>query len=200
MTAQRNMKKNRKPKRVPHIQRLPGAELTVRRRNIFVLGKTATDVGRIISCTLSDFGGSEIQSVFHLYKIDRINVTWTLTNAPNNNATFPTLHVAPQNFTFITLATLGEMSQYDKVQVYQFGPSRVQYKRSFVPSILLDASASAGTGQMVLPGRTPFLSCNNINTNFIGATYWIQRYNASPDSSHTIEVTVEAVLTLKGSR
>lgn len=199
VSRRRGMRKGNASTGLPRTLRLPGAELTVRRRNTFALAKTASDTGRLISCTVNDFGGSEIQSIFHLYRIEKLNVTWTLVNAPNNNATFPTLHVAPQNFTFITPSSLAEMGQYDKVRIYQFGPSKVQFKESFVPSVLVDASATAGTGQVVLPGRTPFLSSNNVNVNFIAANYWIQRYNAT-DATHTIEVTVEAVITLKGSR
>lgn len=199
MPRTRRSRKGAKRVKIPHSPTLPGAELTVRRRNTFALAKTATDSGRLISCTLNDFGGVEIQNVFHLYKISKLNITWTLVNAPNNNATFPTLHVAPQNFTFITPATLSDMAQYDKVRIFQFGPSKVQYKESFTPSILVDTSATAGTGQMVLPGQTPFVSCNNVNVSYIAANYWLQRYNAT-DATHTIEVTVEAVITLKGSR
>lgn len=196
----RSARRNRSVRRrVNPGPKLPGSEMTIHRRNTFALSRTATDTGRLISLSLSDFTGSELQSVFQLYKIEKVVVTWTLVNAPNNNANFPTLHSAPQNFTFITPTSLSEMNQYDKLKVFQFGPSKVQYKRTFTPSLLLDASSSAGTGQVIMPGATPWVSVNNLSTNFICANYWIQRYNAT-DATHTIEVNIDATIRLKGVR
>lgn len=179
--------------------KLPGAEITVHRRFLFAIGKTAADTGRVLSTTLNDYSASELQSVFQLYKISKIKATWTLVNAPNNNANFPTLHLAPQNFTFITPASLTEMLQYDKLKIFQFGPNRVQYSHTFTPACLLEASASAGTGQVIMPGGVPFLSTNNINSNFIFGSYWLARYS-NVDVTHTVELTLDATIKLKGTR
>lgn len=179
--------------------KLPGTELTIHRRNIFALTKTAADTGRLISVSLNDFSAVELRSVFQLYKIVKVKVTWTLINAPNNNANFPTLHIAPQNFSFITPPSLSEMSQYDKLTIFQFGPSRVQYSRVFTPALLVDASASAGTGQVIMPGGTPFVSSENVNTNYICGSFWLARYS-NVDVTHTIEMTLDATIKLKGVR
>jgi hypothetical protein len=166
---------------------------------LFAIGKTAADTGRVLSTTLNDYSASELQSVFQLYKISKIKATWTLINAPNNNANFPTLHLAPQNFTFITPASLNEMLQYDKLKIFQFGPSRVQYSHTFTPACLLDASASAGTGQVIMPGGVPFLSTTNVNLNFVFGSYWLSRYS-NVDVTHTVELTLDATIKLKGTR
>lgn len=183
----------------PHWGKLPGAEITVHRRNNFALAKTATDSGRLLSTTLNDYSAAELRSVFQLYKIESVRVTWTLVNGPNNNANFPTLHLAPQNFSFIIPPSLNEMMQYDKLTVFQFGPSRMQYSRVFKPALLLDASASAGTGQVIAPGLTSFVSTENVNTNFILGSFWLQRYS-NVDTTHTIEITLDATLKFKGIR
>lgn len=179
--------------------KLPGAEITIHRRNNFALTKTATDSGRLLSTTLNDYSAAELRSVFQLYRIESVKVTWTLVNGPNNNANFPTLHLAPQNFSFIIPPSLAEMMQYDKLTVFQFGPSRMQYSRTFTPALLLDASASAGTGQVIMPGKAPFVSSENVNTNYILGSFWLQRYS-NVDTTHTIEITLDATLKFKGIR
>lgn len=201
MAKHQNRKGIKSSKRaMPTVPRnLPGTEITIHRRNTFALSKTATDSGRLLATTLNDYSAAELRSVFQLYKIESVRVTMTLINAPNNNANFPTLHVAPQNFSFIVPPSLSEMLQYDKLTIYQFGPSKVQYSRKFTPALLMDASASAGTGQVIMPGSNPFVSTENVNTNYILGSFWLARYS-NADVTHTIEVTLDATIKLKGIR
>jgi hypothetical protein len=75
----------------------------------------------------------------------------------------------------------------------------VQYSHTFTPACLLDASASAGTGQVIMPGGVPFLSTNNVNSNFVFGSYWLSRYS-NVDVTHTVELTLDATIKLKGTR
>lgn len=188
--------RSRKSRRVSQ-PKLPGAEITVHRRFSFALGKTATDTGRVLSTNLGDYSASELAAVFQYYRIRKVKVSWLLVNAPNNNANFPTLNVAPQNFTFIAPASLLDMQQYDKLRLYQFGPSKVMYSHTFIPANQLQTDATAGTAQAIFPGGALWMSTNNTTASYTLGSYWLERYS-NVDVTHTIQITFDVTVSFKG--
>jgi hypothetical protein len=87
----------------------------VQRAIVLTRTKVAADTGQYSSIRLVDFPSvSDFSSLFQYYRITKVSYTYTLVNAPNNNATFPTLYVAPQVY-----ATSGAPSSRDEVMQYQ---------------------------------------------------------------------------------
>jgi hypothetical protein len=75
--------------------------VTLRRGGFFSPSKIAGDTGTYRSFKLSDFtAGSDIVSAFKYYRVISVSYKYMLVNAPNNNATFPTLLVAEQDFAY----------------------------------------------------------------------------------------------------
>lgn len=198
MPQRTNNRRFRKRSRKAQIARLPGNTTTFTRKATFAIVKGAADSGRAVIVTLGDFTVSDITSLFGLYKIDTVKVTWRLVNAPNNNATFPTLHTAPQSYSLSAPTTLAEMQSLTGIKTYQFGPSHVSYTRVFKPAIIIDASSAAGTGQVNMPAT--WLTVFNTAVNHVVCSQWIQRYNSTSDATHTIEYDTEVVLSLKSTR
>jgi hypothetical protein len=148
---------------------------------------------------LDDYLSSDVQSLFQVYRITKVKLTFRLVNAPNNNAAFPTLHIAPQRFTTTSPISLDEVRQYDKLSVFQFGPSKVQYTRTFVPGQRLTCDTVAGqvAGNISTPVWTSTVNADAINPF---AVYWLQRYNTTSAPTHDIEVDFDATITAKGPR
>lgn len=167
------------------------------RKFIATRAKTAADTGSYLGFSASQFLDSDIQSTFTDYRIKSIRLSWVLVNAPNNNANFPTLYCAPQHIALSPTAPTNrdEVIQYKDVKHHQFGPSNLQYEKTFVPWVPLDANA---VGRRFV--RSPWLSTqSNIVPHYV-AVDWLSRYNSAADSSHTIELIVSAVIECRGTR
>lgn len=174
---------------------LAGPIITFKRGDTIVLPKVAGDAGNALWSTLSSFTSSDIVSLFSFYKVTNVKLTWRLVNAPNNNATFPTLWIAPRQYSTTAPASLDEVQQYNGVTSYQFGPNRVSYTRNFKPSLQASTRTSTGVGNgLTMP--FDWVSTDLDTAAFFFAVFWVQRYNSAPDSSHTLEIdyvlTVEA--------
>jgi hypothetical protein len=178
---------------------LPGNVTQFTRKVTFNIAKAAADSGRVIVMTLADFASADMVALFGLYKIKSFKVTWRLVNAPNNNATFPTLHVAPQTYSIGLPATITDVQNLTKCTTFQFGPTAISYTRHFSPGIIMDA-AGTGTGQVNLSSAEHWLTVFNTAVSHIGCSYWVSRYNTTTDATHTLEYDVEAVLALKATR
>jgi hypothetical protein len=167
------------------------------RKFIVTRAKTAADTGTYLGFSLSQFIDSDIQSVFTDYRFKSIKLSWVLVNAPNNNANFPTLYVAPQHISLSPTAPTNrdEVIQYKNVKHYQYGPSNLQHEQTFVPWVPLDANTTGRKFE-----RSPWLSTlSNIVPHYV-AVDWLSRYNSATDSSHTIELIVSAVIECRGTR
>lgn len=172
----------------------------IHRQVPFVLAKFAADTGFYTAYKLNQFPGvSDLRSLYQDYKIKSIRLTFNLINAPNNNSTFPTLIIAPQHYNgalgTVTVGSRDEISQYKGVRVFQFGPNKVTYTQVFKPWL---AMAGAGAGLMPIPW--PWVSTINDDVNIVTNGYWLARYNTGSDPTHTIELTVSAVIECRGTR
>lgn len=190
----RNKRKQIQPKAKDLV---PGTVVTLHRRRIVALTKSASDSGQGYSFRLTDFADADIISLFQMYKITSVRLTFRLVNAPNNNATFPTLHLAPNNFSDVTPTSIDEVRQYNNLSVYQFGPSKVQYSRTFTPSQLVDlVGTTAGRG--VMPPT--WTAITNDTVIHLCAVWWLQRFNTTSDPTHTIELDTDITVQCKGPR
>ncbi len=179
--------------------RIPGNETQFTRKSTLTIAKAAADSGRVVVMTLADFASADMVALFGLYKIKSFKVTWRLVNAPNNNATFPTLHVAPQTYSIVAPTALSDVQSQNACTTFQFGPTAISYTRHFTPGIIMDA-AGTGTGQVNLAASDHWLTVFNTTVNHIACSYWVSRYNTTSDPTHTLEIDVEAVLALKATR
>lgn len=193
--------KNRRVKKRSHAKAhsVPGNVTQFTRKTTFTIAKAAADSGRVVVMTLADFASADMVALFGLYKIKSFKVTWRLVNAPNNNATFPTLHVAPQTYSIVAPTALSDVQNLTKCSTFQFGPTAISYTRHFTPGIIMDA-AGTGTGQVNLASDANWLTVFNTTVNHIACSYWVSRYNSTTDPTHTLEYDVEAVLALKSTR
>lgn len=170
--------------------------IIVERQLIQNIPKVASDTGNFRSYNLSQFPDADIVSLFQEYRIKSVTLTWMLVNAPNNNASFPTLYVAPQHiFTGSPPANRDEVIQYRGIQTYQYGPSRIVYKRKFIPFVPLDAST---TGKKFV--SSPWLSTTTDTVPHYTDVEWISRYNSTTDPTHTIELLAHAVIECRHTR
>lgn len=175
----------------------PHGIIRFQREFIVTRGKVAADTGTYLGFSLSQFLDSDIQSMYTDYRITSLELTWMLVNAPNNNANFPTLYVAPQHVALSPTApsTRDEVIQYQNVAHHQFGPSDLTFTRKFEPWVPIDANS---VGRMFC--KSPWLSTvSNIVPHYV-AVDWLSRYNSAVDSSHTIELVVRAVIEARGVR
>jgi len=165
-----------------------------------VLAKFAGDVGFYTAYQLSQFPGiSDIRSLYTDYRVKSLRLTFNLINAPNNNASFPTLIIAPQHYNgalgTVSVGSRDEISQFKGVRVFQFGPSRVSYTQSFKPWVSM-----AGAGAGLMPIACPWINTINDDVKLVTNGYWLARYNTGSDPTHTIELTVSAVIECRGTK
>jgi hypothetical protein len=167
------------------------------RELIVTRGKVAADTGTYLGFSFSQFLASDIQAMFTEYRITKLELTWMLVNAPNNNANFPTLYNAAQHV-FISPsapASRDEVIQFQGIKHHQFGPSNLVYTRAFEPWVPIDANS---VGKEFV--RSPWLStASDIVPHYV-AVDWLSRYNSAVDSSHTIELVVRATIETRGVR
>lgn len=173
--------------------------LSVNRRIAGTIAKTASDTGNYTTIRLVDFSsGSDISSLFQFYRIKRVELKFMLVSAPNNNATFPTLYIAPQ-FSIISGVPFSrdEVLQYQNVQTHQFGPSNLVKTVSVAPRVLLDSSGSVGGGTEM---QTPWLATSNTGILHSAFAYWLTRYNSTTDPTHTLDIEFTIWVDCKGTR
>jgi hypothetical protein len=169
------------------------------RKFISTRGKTAADTGTYLGFNLSQFVNSDIISTFTDYRIKSLTLSWVLVNAPNNNANFPTLYVAPQHIAIGTAPTSrDEVIQYKDVVHYQFGPANLEFTRKYAPFVPTLNNTTAAAGRQFV--RSPWISTVTDLVPHYVAVDWLSRYNSAPDSSHTIELVVSAVIECRGTR
>jgi len=190
-------KNKRKSGKTPSIPRsLRTSSIMVERKLFQAIVKTPADTGNYRAFALNGFPTSDITSMFQEYRIRSITLTYALVNAPNNNASFPSLFVAPQHIFSSTLPTSrDEVIQYRGSQAYQFGPSRVMYTRKFTPYVSLDAST---TGRKFVP--SPWLSTSSDAVPHFTNVEWISRYNSTSDPTHSLELWAHAVVDCRYTR
>jgi len=173
--------------------------MTFRRVDTITLPKSASDSGNALWTTLSSFTSSDIVSLFSFYKVTNIKCVFRLVNAPNNNATFPTLWIAPRQFSTAPPSSLDEVQQYNGVKSHQFCPANLKFEANYKPSMQLSTRTATGVGN----GST--VPCDWISTDLdtvalFFAVFWIQRYNTAPDSSHTLEIDYTLTVAVKQPR
>lgn len=198
----KSSRKNRSRRRRAVIPRkvmdLAGPTVSFHRKDTITLPKTAGDSGNALWTTLSSFTSSDIVSLFSFYKVTQVKLTFRLVNAPNNNANFPTLWVAPRQFSILAPTSLDEVQQYNGVRSYQFGPSKNSFSMVFKPAIQLVTRTSG----VAAPGATmpmDWIATDNDTAAFIFAVYWLQRYSTT-DSTHTIELDYDLSVVAKQPR
>jgi hypothetical protein len=168
----------------------------IHREWVGTITKSAADSGFYRSWNLATFPSSDIVSMFMDYKIASIDMTYLLINAPNNNSTFPTLYLAPQHFNYgVAPASRDEVIQYKGIVTKQFGPAMVQYKKSFVPYAF---TTLTGSGQA--PVASPWLNTNNTATTHAVGVEWIDNYNSTSATTHTLNLVVRATILARGTR
>ncbi len=170
--------------------------IIVQRKWTVPIAKTASDSGLFRSFKLSDFPNTDIASLFSEYKITKLKIQYLLVNAPNNNATFPTLYIAPQHYATGTVpSSRDEVIQFRNSTLYQFGPSKVISAYNFKPMVPLDANV---TGKRFV--RSPWLSTTDFTVPHFTNVEWISRYNSTSDPTHTLELVVSATVLCRGTR
>jgi hypothetical protein len=183
------MRKARIPRNVNAIQSLCKTVVST-------LTRPAADSGTYRSVTLSSLPGSaDITSLFQYFTVTKVQYDYVLINAPNNNANFPTLYVAPQHITSTgTPLSRDEVLQFNGVREYQFGPSNLKYSITVKPKIQFDAgginASVEGTGY-----------CSNAAAAmpFITVVDWLTRYSVA-DPTHTIDLVTRVWLRAKLTR
>lgn len=189
---------SKKMTRRPKVPRdLSRQAITLHRRGIFAVPKPTSDGGATAVVELSTLYSSDVASLFSEYRILSVTSTYQLVNAPNNNATFPRLHIAPRGFSNTAPANRDEVLQYNGVKMYQFGPANIAVKHTFVPYVWLDAVGTT-TGRQIV--RSPWLSTESTTVKHNFAVNWIDRYNSTSDPTHTLEVVLDVVLEARGPR
>lgn len=198
----RNKRRSTKKRRM---RRSKGLELTLSRTTITSVPKAATTAGTGLYLThqIANFpGASDITSLFQEFKVQSIKLRFRLVNAPNNNAAFPTLYIAPQKFFFTSLpvapSASSEVWQFRGLRTYQFGPNALEFSCTYVPHYSLDVN-NQGLAQGEIR-RAGWLAAGATAVNLASAVYWIDRYDTPTNNSHTIELEAMVVLRCRGTK
>lgn len=183
--------------RVPRLLRAREATHTITRIWTSNVPKTAGDSGVNRSFNLNTFPTSDIVSLFQEYKFKSFKVQYTLVNAPNNNADFPAIILAPQRYNIggVSPASRDEVLQYKGVTIYQTGPSRVQMTKVYKPMIQM---ATSGSGWVNAPSQ--WLNTQTGSVPHLTHLEWIDRYNSTSSPTHTIQILVTATIECRGTR
>lgn len=191
-----------KPKSSKMIRRKPSVStqhIVLHRRSVNTIAKAAADKGEAYVLDLSAFNASDILSLFSEYRILSVTATHQLVNAPNNNATFPRLHIAQRGFSNVAPTSRNEVLQYNGLKMYQFGPANISYKQKFKPYVWLDAVNSVtGSGKRVIASPWIATDSDTVRHNF--AVTWFDRYNTTTDPTHTLELILDVVIEARGPR
>lgn len=166
------------------------------RENVATISKVAADSGQYRSVSLNQFLDTDLLTTFMEYRIVKLTASYVLVNAPNNNASFPTMFLAPQQYlTGSAPASRDEVLSYKGVKHYQFGPTAVRHDRSFDLFVPMDA---ASTGRSFV--KSPWLSITSDTVPHYSSVEWISRYNSTTDGTHTLDLVISAVIELRGIR
>lgn len=173
--------------------------LSVSRALITTIPKIAADSGNYRRVILADFvGNTDILNLYEHYRITKVQYRYFLVNAPNNNATFPTLIVAPQSFQYTgTPSSLDEVLQYQRFKLFQFGPNNLSYTITVKPKVSYDLGNSVGVGHIGEPG---WIGTANNSVQHFTVVDWLRRYNSTSDSTHTIDLEVRIWVDCKNTR
>lgn len=182
-----------------------GIILTIPRTTITSVAKAATTAGTglFLTHSLNNFPGvGDITSLFQEFKIQSIRLTFRLVNAPNNNAAFPTLYIAPQRFSFVQPSTVptsaADVWQFKGMKTYQFGPTNLSFSQTYMPHYSLNVNNQAlAQGEV---RKASWLAAGANSVNHASAVYWIDRYDTPTNNSHTIELETVMVLKCRGPK
>jgi len=87
--------------------------------------------------------------------------------------------------------------QYQKLQIYQFGPASIKKVITVTPAVFRDVGNQVGGGEVV---RSPWLSTVNTGIQHLTFVDWMSRYNSTGDSTHTVETQFRVWLDFRGTR
>lgn len=191
MARNRNRRRNTRRRKVPR-----NMVLNVTRMYTADIAKAAADTGAFSTFQALLFPTSDVFSAFSHYRIKRFKIEYQLYNQLNNNSVFPTLYIAPQQFSESAVpSALSEVIQYKGVRTFQFGPSRPVYSQTFVPYVNM---VTTGPGRV--PVASPWLTTTGDAVQHMANVFWLQNYNSTSAASHTIRLVVSADFELKGTR
>jgi len=160
------------------------------------VAKTAGDSGLYRSVTAGLFNFSDIFNMFQFYRITSVKFEYQLYNQLNNNASFPTLFIAPQQWGELAIPTSQtEVSQFNKVRTFQFGPSRPTYTQTFKPFVNM---VTTGPGRNPVP--SPWIATTGDSVQHMTHVDWLQNYNNTSAPTHTIRLIATATFQLRGTR
>lgn len=159
--------------------------------------KSTSDTGVFRSYNLATFPTSDIISLYQDYKIKSVKLDYLLVNAPNNNADFPTLYIAPSHYNLggVTPANRDEVLQYKGVKCFQFGPSRLQYTQTFKPYIQMNT-----TGSGLVSSSSQWLTTQSSLVPHLVCVEWIDRYNSTSSPTHTLQLNVTITVECRMTR
>lgn len=173
--------------------------IVLHRRYVSTIAKTASDAGYAYSLDLSLFNASDILSLFSEYRIKQVKISFQLVNAPNNNASFPRLHIAHRGFSNVNPTSRNEVLQYNGLKQYQYGPANIAAVYTFKPYVWRDTVTTAsGTGKEIVV--SPWIATDSDTVRHNYCVTWMDRYNSTTDNTHTIETLVDIVVEARGPR
>lgn len=160
------------------------------------VAKITADSGLYRTFQASQFVPSDLFQVFQRYRFLSVKVEYQLYNQLNNNASFPTLYIAPQQWGELAVPTLiTEVAQFNQVKTFQFGPSRPTYTQTFKPYVNV---VTVGPGRNPVP--SPWLATTGDAVQHMTHVDWLQNYNSTSAPTHTIRLVATAVIEFQGTR
>jgi len=175
-----------------------GSDAVHRVSRIFIsdISKVAADTGLYRTIQPLNFPIADMIGSFSYYRIKSIKLTYQLYQQLNNNSSFPTLYIAPQQWAeSATPASFNEVVQFKNVKTFQFGPSRPTYSQTFAPHVNM---VSTGPGRV--PVRSPWLATSSDLPQHMLCVDWILAYNSTSAATHTIRLNYVAEFEFKGPR
>lgn len=158
--------------------------------------KVAADTGLYRTVQASLFVPSDVFSVFQEYRFINVKYEYQLYSQLNNNSTFPTLFIAPQRWGELAVPTLQtEVTQYNNVRTFQFGPSRPTYTQSFKPHVNV---VTVGPGRNPIP--SPWLATTSDSVQHMTHVDWMQNYNSTSAATHAVRLVITATIEFRGTR
>jgi len=160
------------------------------------IAKVAADTGLYRTIQPLNFPIADMIGSFTYYRIKSVKLTYQLYQQLNNNSSFPTLYIAPQQWSeSATPSSFNEVVQYKNVKTFQFGPSRPTYSQTFTPYVNM---TSTGPGRV--PVKSPWLSTSSDLPQHLLCVDWILAYNSTSAPTHTIRLNYVAEFEFKGPR
>jgi len=160
------------------------------------IAKFAADSGLYRTFQPLLFPITDLLGSFTKYRIRSIKLEYQLYNQLNNNSTFPTLYVAPQQYSeSATPSSITEVIQFKGLQTFQFGPSRPTYTRTFTPYVNITT-----TGPGRVPTPSPWISSLSDLPQHLTNVEWLQNYNNTTQPTHTIRLVATAIFEFSGTR